>query len=138
MTGVNTVEPEFVDSFPEPMNPGVLYVSIPYRTCGHMCCCGCGNEVITPLSPARWAITYDGQTVSVWPSIGNWVLPCHSHYVIHKGRIRWSSSFTSAKIAFNRALDRRLLEEEVRPFPDPPTSPVPRRRGLWWLLRRHR
>ena len=49
MTAVKFLRPEFADSFPAAMDPGVLYISIPYRTCGHLCCCGCGQEVITPL-----------------------------------------------------------------------------------------
>ena len=142
MTGVDTVRPQFVDSFPDPMSPGVLYVSIPYRTCGHLCCCGCGHEVITPLSPARWAITYDGETASVWPSIGNWALPCQSHYVISRGRVRWSSTFTPAEIAANRDRDRQLLDREMIP-PQQPLSAAARSqreqpRGFWRLLHRKR
>lgn len=135
MTRMDTVRPEFVDSFPDPMSPGVLYVSIPYRTCGHLCCCGCGNEVITPLSPSRWAMTYDGQTVSVWPSIGNWALPCQSHYIIHKGRIRWSSSFTPAEIRANRDRDLRLLEREITPPHEPSITAAASQRQRWRLWR---
>ncbi len=76
------------------MSSGLLYISIPYRTCGHLCCCGCGQEVITPLSPAQWSLTYDGENVSMRPSIGNWALACQSHYVVCKGQIRWSRQYT--------------------------------------------
>jgi hypothetical protein len=57
---VTRILPAFVEHFPSVMEPGVLYVSISYRTCGHLCCCGCGHEVVTPLSPAQWSVTYDG------------------------------------------------------------------------------
>ncbi|MEV6886172.1 DUF6527 family protein [Streptomyces sp. NPDC051135] len=100
------------------MDSGVLYVSIPYRTCGHLCCCGCGHEVVTPLSPAQWSITYDGENVSLTPSIGSWALPCRSHYWIPSGRVRWSRRYSAAEIAQNRDRDRRLLardSEEHRP-----------------------
>ena len=29
-----------------------------------------GNKVVTPISPADWQLFYDGDTVSVTPSIG--------------------------------------------------------------------
>ncbi|WP_443070717.1 DUF6527 family protein [Streptomyces sp. NBC_01601] len=91
------------------MDTGVLYVSIPYRTCGHLCCCGCGHEVVTPLSPAQWSLTYDGESVSLTPSIGNWSLSCRSHYWIRDGRVRWSRRYSAAEIDENRDRDRRLL-----------------------------
>jgi hypothetical protein len=49
-----------------------IYISIRFATVGHKCCCGCGREVITPLSPTDWSLTSDGETVSLHPSIGNW------------------------------------------------------------------
>ncbi|MFC8536700.1 DUF6527 family protein [Streptomyces sp. NPDC057249] len=60
-------------------------MSISYRTCGHLCCCGCGNEVITPLSPTQWSLTYDGESASLAPSVGNWALRCQSLYWIRHG-----------------------------------------------------
>ena len=53
-------------------------MSIPYATAVHLCACGCGNKVVTPFSPAEWQLTYDGDTVSLSPSIGNWQFPCKS------------------------------------------------------------
>ncbi|MFB7085771.1 DUF6527 family protein [Streptomyces sp. NPDC056296] len=93
------------------MDAGVLYISVPYRTCGHLCCCGCGQEVVTPLSPAQWSFTYDGESVSLTPSIGNWSLPCQSHYWIRDGRVRWSRRYSPAEIDRNRDRDRRLLAQ---------------------------
>jgi hypothetical protein len=92
------------------MNPGVLYVSISYLICGHLCCCGCGEEVITPLSPAGWSLTYNGDSVSLYPSVGNWSLNCNSHYWIRSGRVHWSRKFTPDEIVLNRARDRRALQ----------------------------
>lgn len=109
MTSAQIV-PEFVSSFPEEMNDGVLYVSTRFATAAHLCACGCGSEVVTPLSPQQWKITFDGE-VSVWPSIGNWTLPCQSHYVIEHGRIRWARSFSPREIERNRESDHRLLDD---------------------------
>ncbi|WP_425342947.1 DUF6527 family protein [Rhizobium etli] len=45
----------------------------------HLCACGCRTEVITPLSPTDWRFTFNGKTISVEPSVGNWSLTCRSH-----------------------------------------------------------
>jgi hypothetical protein len=107
---VSHIAPEFVSSFPTDLEPGVLYVSTQFSTAAHLCACGCGREVVTPLSPAQWVLTFDG-TVSIWPSIGSWALPCQSHYVIDHGAIRWARSFTRNEIQRNRESDHRALDE---------------------------
>lgn len=80
---------EFVDSIPEKILPGILYVSIRFSTAIHLCACGCGHEVVTPISPRGWKILYDGETISLSPSIGNWNFRCKSHYWIRKNCIEW-------------------------------------------------
>lgn len=155
MTPVQRISPEFVETFPTPMRAGVLYVSIPYRTTGHLCCCGCGEEVIAPLAPAQWAITFDGDTVSLNPSIGNWSLPCKSHYVIRRNEVLARRQFSQTEIAENRADDRAALAHYdalssdaaatpnpgVEPTATPTTDaePEPNRRPRWWSrIGRHR
>lgn len=101
--------PLFVESFPTPMEPGVLYVSIPYATAGHICPCGCKREVVTKLSPARWRVTFDGE-VSLWPSVAATGLPCNSHYYITRGRVSWHDELSSTEAAKARAADRRAIE----------------------------
>jgi hypothetical protein len=118
VTETDELRPAFVETFPASMEPGVLYVSLPYRTCGHLCCCGCGNEVITPLSPAQWSLTYDGESVSLAPSVGNWALRCQSHYWIRRGKIHWSRRYSAEEIDENRYRDRLRLgiaEKQTRP-----------------------
>ena len=75
---------QFVAHIPDELQEGVLYNSMEYGTLAHRCCCGCGEEVDTPLSPSGWQITFDGEAVSLWPSVGSWSLPCRSHYIIRK------------------------------------------------------
>jgi hypothetical protein len=87
---MKTMEVKFVDSVPEPCNKGVLYISISFNTAIHLCACGCGMEVVTPLKKDGWRFTYDGDTVTLRPSIGNWELPCRSHYFITDNKIEWS------------------------------------------------
>ncbi|MEU8512628.1 DUF6527 family protein [Kitasatospora sp. NPDC048722] len=113
MTAVGFLRPEFAESFPATMEQGVLYISITYSTCGHLCCCGCGQEVITPLSPAQWSFTYDGENVSLTPSVGNWALPCRSHYWIRKGAVQWSRRYSPDEVAENRERDRHELAQQA-------------------------
>ena len=88
MTGL-TIRHEFVEYMPEELASGVLYVSVAFATAVHKCCCGCGHEVVTPLSRSGWTLVFNGETVSLTPSIGSWGLACRSHYVIHQDRVQW-------------------------------------------------
>lgn len=103
---LHVIKPEFVEFIPEQLQEGVLYVSTAYATAVHRCCCGCGLEVVTPLSPTDWKLSFDGEAVSLWPSIGNWSFPCRSHYWIKGNRIQWSGDMPDKLIAAGRARDR--------------------------------
>lgn len=100
-------EPRFVEFVPERLDEGVLYISIEYATVVHLCYCGCGNQVVTPLSPVFWELTYDGEAVSLFPSVGSWSFPCRSHYWIVRNRVVRSWSWTDEEIAYARGLDAR-------------------------------
>ena len=69
-----------------------------YSTAVHKCCCGCGQEVVTPLSPTDWKLIFDGETVSLSPSIGNWSYKCRSHYFITRNKIQWCSDFSNSQV----------------------------------------
>ncbi|MCE0490331.1 hypothetical protein LU196_09745 [Pantoea sp. Mb-10] len=90
------------DLIPERMEMGKLYVSMKYSTLAHLCACGCENEVITPLSPLDWSMTYNGKDISLHPSIGNWGFPCRSHYWIRKNKISWAGDMNDDVIKINR------------------------------------
>lgn len=81
---IKTLVPEYVKHVPESLSEGVLYISEEFETAGHLCCCGCGEEVFTPLNKAQWTLSKNRQkdTVSLYPSIGNWKYACRSHYWI--------------------------------------------------------
>ena len=96
-----------VEFIPEDLLPGVLYVSDRYQTATHLCCCGCGKEVVTPLNPAKWRLREAGGEVSLSPSIGNWEFPCQSHYWIEAGRVEWARAFSQDRIRAVQARDRR-------------------------------
>lgn len=110
MTSRATIRHQFVEFVPEHLEDGVVYVSIQYATVVHLCCCGCGSEVVTPLSPAQWSLVYDGRTVSLDWSVGNWSLPCQSHYWIDRDQVVWAPRWSKKRIALGQASDRRALD----------------------------
>jgi hypothetical protein len=103
----------FVDHVPERLEPGELYISIPFTTAVHLCACGCGNEVVTPLSPTDWKVTFDGESVSLHPSIGNWSFPCQSHYWIRNNHVRRAPRWSAEKIAAGRARDHDATQHRL-------------------------
>lgn len=97
---------KFVELIPEVLDEGVLYVSLTYGTASHRCCCGCGREVVTPLTPTDWKLIFDGETASLYPSIGNWNFPCRSHYWIWHNRVEWAEDWSQWRIDAADAKDR--------------------------------
>lgn len=106
----STIMHRFVEYIPEQLEEGVLYVSVQYSTAVHLCCCGCAREVVTPISPTDWSLTFDGRSVSLRPSIGSWGLPCQSHYWIRKNRVDWAKKWSPELIQEARGLARRERE----------------------------
>jgi hypothetical protein len=84
----------FVDGIPDHLEEGTVYVSVAYATAVHLCPTGCGNEVVTPIAPSGWTLLFDGETVSLRPSVGNWRLDCRSHYWIVRDQIRWVDAWS--------------------------------------------
>lgn len=106
MKPVTNLNHEFVEYVPEELKDGTLYVSLTFATASHKCCCGCGNEVVTPLSPTDWKITFDGESISLDPSIGNWSFDCKSHYWIENSTVKWARRMSREQIEAGRAYDR--------------------------------
>ena len=92
-------------SIPAELKEGYLYISSRYQTSCHLCPCGCGHKVVTPLGPGQWALSMGWFTATLYPSIGNWILPCRSHYWIRKNRVVWAGNMTDAQIERNRRRD---------------------------------
>ncbi|MGJ7531259.1 DUF6527 family protein [Variovorax sp. GB1P17] len=118
----------FVEEIPVDTEQGVLYVSMECATAIHRCACGCGKEVVTPLSPTDWSLIFDGDTVSLDPSIGNWSLPCRAHYFIDRGTVAWAGNMSNAAIELGRSRDRRnkaayFSDAKSTPSALPPASP---------------
>jgi hypothetical protein len=115
---------------------GRLYVSIEYATAVHKCCCGCGKEVVTPLSPMDWKLIFDSRKVSLDPSIGNWSFPCRSHYWVRNKRALWAEDWS--RIEANRAYDRakeKYFGGKEEPGDLPAAAPSPEQqaqKAAWW------
>jgi hypothetical protein len=101
---------EFVEFIPDELKNGTIYVSVKYATVAHKCCCGCGNEVVTPLSPTDWKLVFNGESISLDPSIGNWSFECKSHYWIKRNRVKWAARWSQEEIAAGRASNRQAKE----------------------------
>jgi len=89
MSKITEVTYAFVDSAPEKLEPGKIYVSTKYRAIVHLCLCGCNEKVLLRLDPDDWSFTFDGRTISIHDSVGNVGLPCRSHYFVRRNRVVW-------------------------------------------------
>jgi hypothetical protein len=85
--------PEFVAEMPDDLQEGLLYISVPFRTSVHLCACGCRGEVWMPIRPDRHHLTWDGDRITMAPSVGNWGLHCKSHYWIRNSQVVWVPDF---------------------------------------------
>ena len=112
MTRQTRLRHEFVEAVPDELEDGVLYVSMLFATAVHRCCCGCGSEVVTPFSPTDWSLTFDGRSVSLSPSIGNWSFACRSHYWIDKGGVRWAGQWSPGEVTAGRRRDALAKERQ--------------------------
>lgn len=139
------LEHRFVKHVPEQLEPGVLYISMEFAGATHSCCCGCGEEVVTPFTPTDWKMTFDGETVSLWPSVGNWNQRCRSHYVIRNGQVLEAGPWSDSEVAAERRRDKAAKarhydqpEEVVILTQEPSPSPRVEDRDGWWTKLRRR
>jgi hypothetical protein len=127
------LRPEFIEFVPPTLEEGVLYVSMSYASAIHKCCCGCGEKVVTPLSPTDWKLTFDGETISLYPSIGNWDFRCQSHYWIRENRIEWAPRWTEAQIrsakSFDESAKKNFYEKKKL------STETPQHKGIWQALK---
>jgi hypothetical protein len=102
---MKTLQHKFVELIPELLEGGILYISLTYCTAIHKCVCGCNNEVVTPFSPTDWKMMFDGETISLFPSIGNWNFECKSHYWIRESKIIFARMWSSQEIKYGQKKD---------------------------------
>jgi hypothetical protein len=96
---------------PPELQPGVLYISKEFSTAAHLCACGCGTKIRTPLGPTDWQVKTSRRGATLYPSIGNWQEPCQSHYIICDGEVIWMDRWTPEQIAAGRRGEERRSRE---------------------------
>lgn len=106
MLKIKKLKNHFIRNIPRELEVGVLYISMEYATAVHSCCCGCGEQVVTPFSPTDWKMIYDGESVSLTPSVGNWNLTCRSHYIIKHNIIYEAGNWSDSQIKAERKRDK--------------------------------
>jgi hypothetical protein len=111
-----------VHYMPKSLDPGVLYVSEEFGAAAHLCACGCGAKIRTPLGPTEWSFEETSGAPSLFPSIGNWQQACQSHYWITQGQVRWAPKWSQKQVAAGR----RHEEERRRAYYDALHQPH------WW------
>jgi hypothetical protein len=117
MARLHAIKHEFVEFVPDQLEPGILYISVQYKTMAHLCCCGCGKKVVTPISPTGWELTFNGRVISISPSVGNWNLRCKSHYVISNNHVQWAGRWSKDMIAAGFARDRQAKQDYYQHSP---------------------
>ncbi len=91
---INQFKIEFVEIVPSELKDGILYICISCNVIVHKCACGCGEKTVTPIDKKYgWKMTYDGQTITLRPSIGNFSIPCQSHYYITENKVEWLEKY---------------------------------------------
>src|SRR5688572_8818257 len=100
-----------VQYMPKKLQPGVLYVSEEFGAAAHLCACGCGSKVRTPLGPTEWAVEETDSGPTLRPSVGNWQQACQSHYWIYRGGVIWDGKWTPKQIAAGRCRDEKQRQD---------------------------
>lgn len=84
---------EFVKFMPDYENfeEGKIYISKEFKVAIHRCLCGCGEKTVMPIDAIingkdhGWKLIEENNgTISFTPSVGNYQIPCKSHYIITK------------------------------------------------------
>jgi len=91
-----------VHYMPKDLKPGVLYVSEEFDIAMHLCACGCGSKVKTPLGVTEWSVEKTKAGPTLRPSIGNWQQACQSHYLITRGEVTWAEKWSPEAISAGR------------------------------------
>lgn len=102
------LKPLFVEAIPQlpEMEQDTLYVSMRFATLSHLCPCGCGRLVDVTLSPTTRTLTYDGEHLTLRPSIGV-KFSCRSHYSIVRNAIVWHPPISASETSWYRRVWER-------------------------------
>ncbi len=76
----------YVDTLPlkKDMEEGIVYVSERTWQSSHLCACGCGDEILTPLVRGGWKhVVNEKDEITLFPSVTS--ESCDSTYSINQG-----------------------------------------------------
>jgi uncharacterized protein DUF6527 len=107
MSATQRFELEKVRFMPKSLRSGVLYVSDEFGTAAHLCACGCGQKIQTPLGAVEWSVDEGERGPTLHPSVGNWQRSCRSHYWIRNGDVVWAPQWTSTQVERARMREAR-------------------------------
>lgn len=118
---------------PKELEPDTLYVSEEFQFAAHLCACGCGSKIRTPLGPTEWKFTNSRGGPTLFPSIGNWQQKCQSHYWIRNGEVEWAPKWSPDEITAGR----RREESRRRAYYDNlyKETSISRMRRIWGWVR---
>ncbi len=57
--------------------------------------------MVTPIRPREWRMLWDGEAVSLYPSVGNKRFTCRSHYWLKNNLISWLPPFTDRDLGLD-------------------------------------
>lgn len=60
-----------------------------------------------PFTPTDWRMTFDGESISLHPSVGNWNQKCSSHYVIQRNRVLEAGPWSGAQLDGEQRRDKK-------------------------------
>jgi len=119
MDKINEIEPVAVLHIPKCLKSGKLYVSDYDGQAVHLCACGCGFAVRTPLREGGWWFLTDAEgKIVLRPSTLGLELPCGSIYCITHNRIEWLTREEALQCNTTTDSARRAKEEEIHTASD--------------------
>ena len=69
-------------------------------------------------------MTFDGESVSLDPSVGNWNQKCRSHYVIRRNRVLEVGPWSNAQVEVERRREKKAKAAYFGKTADAQPSPV--------------
>lgn len=113
------LRPIFVEVMPDfsEVKQGEIWISSKHRSINLRCPCGCGELTILSITPSRWHLYFDGESVSlegptggsVWADSG-----CGSHYFIRKSNVVWAGGIDPSLSAKYAETERVRMNEMSR------------------------
>jgi len=133
------LEHRFVEFIPKELEDNVIYISVRFSIAIHKCACGCGIKTVTPFSPTDWKLIFDGKSISIDPSIGNWNFPCQSHYWITQNKIKWAPKWDKEMIDIGRKESKNDKKKYYNDKKEPIQGKFKTKSAWWkfgWLFKR--